>query len=324
MLVEGATGTVDTMSDERAVVASPCTVSNLGPGFDVFGMALRQPEDRIEARMTPEPGVVVESISGPGSEAISRDPDQNSAAVAAAVVLERGGADFGLALRITKGVRPFSGIGSSGASAAGGAYAANLLLERPLSMGEMVLAAAKGEEVIAGGLHADNVGPALMGGFVIVRSYDPLDLVRITPPSNLGVVVCMPDVSVSTKRARAVLPGTVPLKDMIFHLGHAASLAVGMRSGDVPLIGKSMRDVVIEPARAPLNPYLAEAEALARERGAAGSFLGGSGPCVIAIFDTDLVDGEGIAEALVQMYESRDTQATSWVTTWGYGCRRLE
>ena len=167
-------------------------------------------------------------------------------------VLAQANADFGMAIRIRKGIRPASGIGSSGASAAGGACAANLLLDNPLRPEELVFSAAKAEQTTSGSFHADNVGPAVMGGFTIIKSYDPFEILRGDPPRNLGVVVTMPDFLVSTKEARCkVLPAQVPLKSMIYEVGNASSLVLGMCRGDVDLIGRSMKDVVIEPAAPP-------------------------------------------------------------------------
>ncbi len=310
-------------SEKRIAVSAPCTLSNLGPGFDVFGLALEEPFDVIEARVTGEVGVMIDDISGPGTDSISRDSRENSASVAAAEVLRKGDADFGLSMTIEKGIRPCSGIGSSGASAAAGAYAANLLLSEPLPIMEMIACAARGEEAVCGGMHADNVAPAILGGFTLISSYDPLDVVRITPPSNLGIVVSMPDIEVPTKDAREVLPDRVSLQDMIFHVGQASTLTLGVRNGDIDMIGRSMRDRVVEPVREPMNPHLREAKEMAIEKGASGAFLGGSGPCVIAVYDSDFVDGRGISDALCSLYEDHGIKCHSWITSWGEGCRRM-
>lgn len=308
---------------DKVTVRSPATLSNLGSGFDVFGMALREPFDEIEARRIPGHDVVIEAVEGWGAESITTAAERNSAGVAAMSVLAQANADFGVAIRIKKGIRPASGIGSSGASAAGGACAANLLLDKPLRPEELVFSAAKAEQTTSGSFHADNVGPAVMGGFTIIKSYDPFEILRVDPPRNLGVVVTMPDFLVSTKEARKVLPAQVPLKSMIYEVGNASSLVLGMCRGDVELIGRSMKDVVIEPARAPLNHHLQEAESAAKDAGAAGVFLGGSGPCVIAIYDLELREGRDIAAAVRDVYGRHGINSDTWVTTWGDGCRRV-
>jgi len=314
---------MDGMVMDNVMVRSPATLSNLGSGFDVFGLALREPYDVVEAKRIPDRGVVIEGIEGPGASSITTDAAKNSAGIAARAVLESAGVEHGIALRIRKGIRPCSGIGSSGASAAGGACAANLILDKPLRSEELVLCAAQAEQTTSGSFHADNVGPAVLGGFTIIRSYDPFEIHRMDPPANLGVVITMPDFLVNTREARKVLPAKVPLKSMIFEVGNAASLALGMCRGDVDLIGRSMADQVVEPARAPLNPHLKEAETAALKAGASGAFLGGSGPCVIAIYDRKKADGEGIAEAVRDVYSGNGIKSDTWVTTWGEGCRRL-
>lgn len=310
------------MEDGWIKVIAPATLSNLGPGFDVFGMALAEPFDTVMARRIDE-GVIISSIEGPGAEGIPLDAELNSAGIAAAKVLERGNADFGLELRITKGIRPCSGIGSSGASAAGGAFVANQFLQDPLTDQQLVLCAAHAEEVTSGGLHADNVAPSLLGGFTVIRSYQPFEVVRIEPPEGLGVVVAMPNVMVSTSEARKVLPMDVRVRDLVFHVGHASSLVLAMATGDLELLGRSVKDAVFEPARRHLVPFLGEAEDAAMSHGALASFLGGSGPCVIALFDRSRMKGTAIADAMRKAFVSNGVSCETWVTGWGQGCRRI-
>jgi homoserine kinase len=190
---------VHQMSSERVEVIAPATIANLGPGFDVFGIALKEPYDVIGAKRVSEPGVRIADVIGVGANRVTLDAKRNTASVAAMEVLRKAQADFGLELSIRKGVRPCSGMGSSGASAAGGAFAANLLLEHALPLSELAICAAKGEQASSGTLHADNVAPSLYGGFTIIRSYDPLDVIHVVPPANLGIVAALPDLMVSTK-----------------------------------------------------------------------------------------------------------------------------
>lgn len=311
------------MAPDRAIVIAPSTIANVGPGFDVFGIALDEPYDRIEVRRSNEPGVRVESITGVGSFAVTLDNTKNTAAVAASKVLSTAKADFGLSMRIDKGIRPASGMGSSGASAAGGAYAANLLLDEPLSMNQLICCASFGEEASSGSRHADNAAPALMGGFTIIRSYEPMDVVRVQPPKNLGIVASLPEFAVPTREARKKVPQKVPMSDVITQVGHASSLVAGMCSGDLDLIARSIRDVIVEPARAPLIPFLREAEGTALEAGALASFLGGSGPCIAAFYDMDRTDGLQIAQAMHGFFEDHGMECLCWVTTWGKGCRQV-
>jgi len=311
------------MPSDNVSVIAPASIANLGPGFDIFGLAMQEPHDTVIASRTEIPGVKVVSVDGVGAKGITLNPSKNTAAVAAAKVLEMGRADFGLELRIEKGVRICSGMGSSGASAAGGAFAANQLLEGPLSTTALVECAACGEAVMSGGFHADNVAPSLLGGFTIIRSYHPLEVVRIAPPRNLGIVACLPDILVPTKEARGVLPKSVALEKLVVQTGNAAGFVAAMCSGDILLLGRCASDAIVEPARAVLVPCLAEAKEAAMRAGAAGSFLGGSGPCVAALFDIDIVNGHEVAGAVEDVYRQEGISVTSWVTGWGKGCRRV-
>ena len=306
---------------EWVKIHAPATTSNLGAGFDIFGLALNEPYDTIEGRKI-DSGIVIKEVSGPGSDSIPLDPEKNSVGIAAAEVLRRTGAEFGIEIKIKKGIRPGSGIGSSGASAAGGAYLAHVLTGEKLTPTEVVLCAAHAENVTSGGFHADNVAPCILGGFTIIRSYEPFEVISIRPPEDLGIVIAMPDVVVFTADSRKVLPVEVSVRDLVFHVGNASSMVHGMEIGDVDLIGRSVKDAVFEPARTPLVPHLKEAEKAALSAGAKASFLGGSGPCIISFFKKSEKNGERIAEAVKKIYSDNDMKCDTWVTTWGEGCRR--
>jgi len=172
-------------------------------------------------------------------------------------------------------------------------------------------------------MHADNVAPCILGGFTIIRSYEPFEVLRVDPPANLGLVVALPDVVVMTSEARKVLPHEVPVKDLVFHVGHAASLVYAMEHGDLDLIGRSVADVVFEPARAHLIPHLKEAESAAMSNGAIVSFLGGSGPCVMAFYDKSTHKGEHIADAVKKVFNDNGMDCDVWVSECGTGCRRI-
>lgn len=306
---------------EWVKIHAPATTSNLGAGFDIFGLALDEPYDTIEGRKI-ESGIVISEITGPGSDVIPKDPAKNSVGIAAAEVLRRTGADFGIEIKIKKGIRPGSGIGSSGASAAGGAYLAHILTGEKLKPTEVVLCAAHAEDVTSGGFHADNVAPCILGGFTMIRSYEPFEVITIKPPEDLGVVIAMPDVVVLTADSRKVLPDKVTIKDLVFHVGNASCMVHGMETGDIDLIGRSVKDAVFEPARTPLVPYLKDAEKAALQAGAKASFLGGSGPCIISFYKISEMDGQLIADAIKKIYNDNDMKCDTWVTRCGSGCRR--
>ncbi len=310
------------MDGEWVKIAAPATSANIGAGFDTFGIAFEGPCDIIEGRRT-ESGIRIVEVSGPGSRSIPLDPDKNSVSIAAKEILKMAGEDFGIDIRITKGIRPCSGMGSSGASASGGAYLAHVLTGEKLSMNDVIIAAATAEGVTSGGFHADNVAPCILGGFTIIRSNKPLDVMSVKPPANLGIVAALPDVLVPTKDARAVLPKEVALKDMVFHIGHASSLVYAMMAGDIDLIGRSIADAVIEPARTKLVPYIREAEEAAKANGAISSCIGGSGPCILSLFNKDKTDGKAIAAAVEKVYSDNGMKCDTWITNCGLGCRRI-
>lgn len=310
------------MKNEWIKVAAPATTSNIGPGFDTFGLALKEPYDIIEGRRT-ESGLSILEISGPGSESIPTDPKKNSVCIAAYEVMKRSGEKFGIEFKITKGIRPGSGLGSSGASAAGGAYLAHLMCGEKISLNELVLCAAHAEDVTSGGLHADNVAPCLVGGFTVIRSYQPFDMISIKPPENLGLVVTLPDIYIETKEARKVIPQEVPIKHLVYHVGNAACLVHGMSTGDLKLIGRSIQDLISEPNRAHLVPHIKEAESAAMSHGALASFLGGSGPCIMSFYDKNTHDGNIIAESVKSVFTQADIGCKTWVTDCGEGCRRI-
>lgn len=303
-------------------IAAPATTSNIGAGFDIFGIAIDEPYDIIEGRKI-EKGMVITEITGPGSENIPTDPEQNSVTIAASEVLKLAGADFGIEIKIKKGIRPCSGIGSSGASASGGAYLAHIMTGEKLPIKDVVYCAAKAEGWTSGGIHADNVAPCILGNFTIIHSYDPFEVFSIKPPEDLGIVAALPDVMVPTSESRKVLPEKVPIKDLVFHLGHATSLVHAMHTGDLDLIARSVKDCIFEPARAKLVPHLKEAEQAAMDAGASVSFLGGSGPAVIAFFKKSEGKGQQIADAIKKVYSDNNMNCDVWVTSCGTGCRRL-
>ncbi len=228
-------------------------------------------------------------------------------------------------MKINKGIRPASGMGSSGASAAGGAYAANLLLEKPLNMNQLICCASYGEEASSGSRHADNAAPALMGGFTVIRSYEPMDVVRLTPPKDLGIVACLPEFAVPTREARKKVPKTVPMHDVIHQVGctlHAGG-GNGHREG-LGLIARSINDIIVEPARAPLVPFLKEAERKPRwTPGPSPPSSAAPGRCIAAFYDKTKADGTDHRQKRSGFYEGHGVECSAG-TPPGYGCEEVE
>lgn len=259
---------------------APATVSNLGPGFDVLGLALRGLGDTVVARFGGN-GVQLCRIDGDGGR-LPRDPEQNTASVAAAAVLRRAGIETGIELELEKGLPIGSGLGSSAASAVAAAYAVNTLLGSPLRKQQLIEPCLEAEALVAG-RHADNVAPCLLGGMVLVRSVDPVDIVRLPVPEGLMIVVCTPAFELATRDARAALPSQVPLSSMVRNAANLSALVSGLYAGDIDLIARCIVDDVVTPARAALIPGADLVMKAARDAGALASSISGAGPTIFAL-----------------------------------------
>jgi homoserine kinase len=289
--------------ERRIRVFAPATVANLGPGFDVLGLALGQPGDELEAELSERTGVEIVEVTGDGG-ALSRDPDKNAAGRAAADVLKRAGARSGLRLWLHKRMPLASGLGSSGASSAAGAVAANELLGRPLEPRDIVLSAMEGERAVSGSPHADNVAPSVMGGVVLVRSYDPLEVVSLPFPSSLHISVVHPHCAVSTGQARRLVKERrYSLDEIVPNLGNIAALVAALASGDLQLLGRSIHDRLVEPIRATLIPGFSAVKDAALSAGALGCSIAGSGPSVFA-FAADAEAAQTIGAAMQASFRS--------------------
>jgi homoserine kinase len=271
----------------RLRVFAPATIANLGPGFDVLGLALSTPGDIVEAELTTGRGVEIVEITGDNG-LLTRDPVKNVASRAAADVLLRAGASAGLRIWLHKQMPLASGLGSSGASSAGGAVVANELLGRPLDPKQVVLSAMEGERAASGTLHADNVAPSVLGGVVLVRSYDPFEMLQLKTPEVLRIAVVHPHCKVSTSDARRLVKEkTYSLDQIVPNLGNVAALVAALASGDLALLGRSIDDRLIEPLRATLIPGFHAVKGAAMDAGALGCSIAGSGPSLFAFADSD-------------------------------------
>lgn len=267
-------------------VFAPASVANFGVGFDVLGAALDGPGDVVRARLTDKPGVRLLSVTGDAGR-LSRSARRNTAAVAAAAVLEAAGERRrGLELTLEKGLPLSSGMGSSAASAAAGALAAGLLIGVK-DRAALLRPALLGEHVADGSWHGDNVFASLLGGLVLVPSSDPegaLDPVRLRVPSRLRLVLVHPGLELETRRARGVVPRSVP---MPVHSANAASLAAfvaALAAGDLARAGRALlEDRLVDPARLPLIPGGRAVLDAMLGAGAFGVCLAGAGPSLLAL-----------------------------------------
>jgi homoserine kinase len=264
---------------------APGTVSNVGCGFDVLGFALESPGDLVGAEPRDRAGVEIIAIDGDDGR-LSRDPRSNTAGAAVLALLERLGTTRGIRLRIEKGLPLASGIGSSGASAVAAVVAVNELLGRPAGVDLLVECAMAGEVAGCGSAHPDNVAPSLLGGFVLARSVNPPDIVRLPVPDGLSCAVLHPHLEIKTGSARALLADRVPLDDAVRQWGNVGALVAGLFLNDLALIGRAIEDHIAEPRRAHLVPGLEAIKQAARAGGALGCSLSGSGPSVFALCDS--------------------------------------
>jgi len=266
--------------DEGVHIFSPATVANVGPGFDILGFAMNQPGDEILVEKRNGDDHIIIDQSGFG---LPLDPEKNVATVAIDSMLSQLGSKQKFQLTFLIKIAPGSGIGSSAASSAGAVYGANVLLGNPYTNEELVPFAMKGEETASGSAHADNVAPALLGGFVLVRSYDPLDIISIPGPEQIYCSVVYPDISIATEDSRKILKTTVSLQKAITQCGNVAGLITGLITGNFRLISDSMQDVIAEPIRSFLIPEYDEVKKAALVAGALGCSISGSGPSIFAL-----------------------------------------
>lgn len=287
-------------------VSAPATIANFGPGFDVFGLCLEKPRDFIRVKLSDEIEVKVKGYRVP------EEPHKNVASVSALSLLRQAGVESGFKMKIKKGIRPKSGLGSSGASALGGALAIARLLD--IEDKEIILRAAlEGERVASGSSHGDNVVPALFGGFVILKSLFPLEVFKIDAKLKLAVV--LPEVEVSTKRAREVLPKYVPLSDAVRNLALASSLVLALENGDIEEVGKLLDDYLAIPYRKPIIPWFDRVRKAALESGAYGLSISGSGPAVFALGE----NLDEIGKAIVGAFEEEGINAEYFISKVGGG-----
>lgn len=266
-------------------VFAPATVSNIACGFDIMGFAIDMPGDEVVLRMSDKPGVRIVKITGDDGR-LTYDPEFNTGGKPVVSMVRAFGIDCGVEIEIHKQMPLGSGLGSSAASAVAAAFAMNKLFDLNLSERELLPYALEGEMIASGSLHADNVAPALYGGFVLIRSYHPIDIIRLEVPGELFCSVIHPHMEISTKESRRLLPEQIPLSSAIRQWGNTAALVAGLLKGDFDLIGRSLEDVVAEPLRSRLIPGFAPMKQAALDAGALGCSISGSGPSLFALSDS--------------------------------------
>ncbi len=288
-------------------VRAPATSANLGSGFDVFGVALDRPADVIRVERADRTTI---EVTGVGSQYIPTDPDKNTVGAVVEAL------DAPAHIQIDKGVRPASGLGSSAASAAGAAVALNELYDRGYTRKELVPIAAEGEAVVSGVAHADNVAPSILGGFTIATAEGVTSV-----DADIPLVACLPEIAVSTRDAREVVPETATMEQVVETVGNAATLAVGMCQSDPELVGRGMADPLVTPARAKLITGYEGVATAAREAGAAGVTVSGAGPSLLAVCRDN--NRRAVATAMLEAFAEKGVDARAYQTRVSQGATLL-
>lgn len=287
------------MSEEKIQVFAPASIANVSCGFDVFGFAIEELGDFVDARFNNEGKIIIESIEG--AEGLPLEPKLNVTTIAAQALLDEVSEKRGITFNIRKTVIPGSGLGSSASGAVAGAFAANELAGKPFSKQELVRFAGVGEQVASNQLHHDNVAPSMLGGFSVVRSNEPLDVLSIDYPEDIRVVVAHPQIEVKTKQAKRMLGRTMSISNAVIQFGNVAGLVLGMTSKNYDLIGRSMVDMLAEPVRSRLIPLYDEAKQTSLEAGAIGTNIAGSGPAIFSFCKGDK-SAKAVLEAFKKVY----------------------
>jgi homoserine kinase len=292
---------------------APATIGNIGPGFDVLGLAVKKIGDIVEARKA-RSGVKISSITYAGPNfSLSTDPRKNTAGIAALETLKILNIDGGVELRLKKGLPLGSGLGSSAASAAAAAFAVNHLYGNKLTKEDLILPATVAEEAVSGAFFADNTAPALLGGATITRSCIPLDVTKIGSIKKLKIILVTPEMVILTKDARKILPKKILMKHFIFNMANTALITAAFAKDDYALFSRSLNDAVIEPARSKLIKGFNRVKENALKAGADGMSISGSGPTLFAITDK-LSKARRIEDAMVGTFKRLGIKCSNIIT----------
>ena len=304
---------------ERVRVYAPATLSNLGPGFDVLGLAIERPGDYVEAEWSDTPGVEIVEVRGETGR-LTTDPTRNVVGIAATAALrvfdgrKIHARPPGVRLWLDKRMPLASGLGSSAASSVGGALAVSELLGGVFDRDDLIACALEGERAVSGGVHADNVAPCVAGGIVLIRTYAPMELLSLPVPAALRLAIVHPHVSVVTAEARRlVAERRFEIAHVVANLGQLGALVTALHRGDLALFGRAISDALVEPIRAPLVPGFADVKQTALEAGALGCSLSGSGPSVFAFASADDQAADLVALMAARFQEVADLDSDTYV-----------
>ncbi len=297
-------------AERSIVVSSPATIANLVCGFDVLGMALNDPQDIMQVKLTDKPGITIKHIDNFNLPTIA---EENVAGVSLLALMRELDENIGFNIIIDKHIKPGSGLGSSAASAAGAVVAANYLLGNKFSKEDLVRFAMSGEKLASGVKHADNISPCIYGGVTLVRSIFPLDIISLSAPP-MYVTVVHPQIEVKTSDAREILRKEVLLKDAIKQWGNIAGLVAGFMKNDFGLISRSLEDVIIEPVRSMLIPGFDEVKKRSIDAGALGGGISGSGPSIFMLCEKENI-AKKVEQIMKAIYDETGLAYYTYVTT---------
>jgi homoserine kinase len=303
------------MENNSVTAFAPATVANVGCGFDIMGFALKGIGDKVTITLRQNKDDPFISLSGSYASMIPAERHKNTAGVAVDAYLAAAGkTGIMLSVSLEKNLPLGSGMGSSAASAAAAVFALNSLFGNPLTGTELVPFAMEGERIACGTSHADNVAPSILGGFVLIRSYKPLDIIQVKCPDELFCTVIHPHIQLNTSDARRILKRDIPLKDVITQSANTAAFMTGIIKEDFGLIGRSICDLVAEPKRTRLIPGFDRARRAALETGAIGCGISGSGPSVFALCIGENASWQ-VAEVIKNIFSEEGLASDSFVST---------
>lgn len=291
-------------------IFSPGTVSNVSCGFDVLGFCLDNIGDEMLVKTTPKKGVFITKIEGYD---LPYEAEKNVAGVSALALVNDFKPDFGFEIEIYKHIKPGSGIGSSAASAAGSVFAINELLGKPYSKTQLTQFALKGEALASQSEHADNLAPAIFGGFVLVKSLNPLEILELPTPDELYTVIIHPQIEIKTAEARSILPKEIPMQNAVTQWSNLGSLVHALHTSDYALLQRSLHDAVVEPYRSKLIPHFNEVKKAALNNGALGFGISGSGPSMFAITKGEK-SAKSVEIAVRKVYQNTTIQFESYLS----------
>lgn len=292
--------------------SAPATVANVSCGFDIFGFAVEAPADEVHITLNNSGKVSVKKIEGDGGR-LPKEADRNTASVGVQAFLKSIDSSYGADISLFKNLPLGSGMGSSAASSAAALIAINHLVGNPYTREQLLPFAMEAERIACGSAHADNVAPSLLGGFVLIRGYEPLDVAKIPTPTDLYCTLVHPHVELKTEDSRRVLKPSISMRDAITQWGNIAGLVVGLMKPDYGLISRSLKDVVAEPIRAVLIPGFDTMKDKAMQAGALGSGISGSGPTIFAL-SNELDKAQKVGEALQSQFDKLHLKSDVFVS----------